>query len=87
MNTGLGDAGGLIDENVIIKNIPIRKWFHVALRLENKNFDSYVNGILHTKSIKFITNKTMAMFMYQKKVIMSGDILVHHMDLVVSYLL
>lgn len=53
MNTykGLGDGGGLIDENVVIKNIPIRKWFHVALRLENKNFDSYVNGILHTRKV------------------------------------
>lgn len=40
-----------IEDGIEIENIPIRKWFHVALRIENKNFDVYVNGILYKRKV------------------------------------
>jgi uncharacterized integral membrane protein len=30
----------------IISNLPIGKWFHVAIRLQNKTMDCYVNGVI-----------------------------------------
>lgn len=33
-------------QEVRIPNLPIGKWFHVALRLQNKTMDCYVNGII-----------------------------------------
>jgi len=33
-------------EKVVIPNIPFKKWIHVALRLQNKILDVYINGIL-----------------------------------------
>lgn len=32
-------------------NIPVGKWFHVALRLENTMFDLYINGVLSARTI------------------------------------
>jgi hypothetical protein len=40
-----------VDGETIIEDIPIRKWFHVALRVEQKNFDVYVNGILYKRRV------------------------------------
>lgn len=31
---------------IVIDNIPIKKWFHVALRLQNTVLDVYVNGVV-----------------------------------------
>jgi hypothetical protein len=29
-----------------VSNVPVGKWFHVALRMENKIMDLYVNGVI-----------------------------------------
>lgn len=39
-------SGQIVPQEVIIPNLPIGKWFHVALRLQNKTMDCYVNGII-----------------------------------------
>jgi hypothetical protein len=31
-------------ENVEVDNIPMNKWFHLAIRVENKNMDVFING-------------------------------------------
>ena len=31
-------------ENVEVDNIPLNKWFHLAIRVENKNMDVFING-------------------------------------------
>ena len=41
--------------DITIKNIPIQKWFHLALRLKNYNLDCYMNGMLQ-KSVPFNNN-------------------------------
>lgn len=33
-------------EEMIINNVPIGKWFHLAIRLQNKTVDIYVNGVV-----------------------------------------
>lgn len=41
------DASGQYNaQQVIIPNLPIGKWFHVAVRLQNKTMDCYVNGVI-----------------------------------------
>jgi len=35
-----------IMEKVIVQDIPLNKWFHVAIRLEGKQLDTYVNGMI-----------------------------------------
>jgi hypothetical protein len=48
MNTVDGrDTNSIID----IKNVPIRKWFNVAIRLENTMLDVYVNGTISSRLI------------------------------------
>jgi hypothetical protein len=37
---------------VSIDNLPIGKWFHVVIRLQNKTMDCYVNGVI-TNRISF----------------------------------
>ena len=32
--------------NKVISNIPIGKWFHVAIRMQNKVLDCYINGVI-----------------------------------------
>ena len=32
--------------NAVIPNLPIGKWFHVAIRMQNKSLDCYINGII-----------------------------------------
>ena len=45
------DKTGQTNSKVVnISNLPIGKWFHVAIRLQNKTMDTYVNGV--------ITNRT-----------------------------
>jgi hypothetical protein len=38
-------------QRVEVPNIPLRKWFHVALRLENKYLDVYINGTVTTRMV------------------------------------
>jgi hypothetical protein len=33
-------------KDAIIPNLPIGKWFHVTIRMQNKSLDCYVNGII-----------------------------------------
>jgi hypothetical protein len=33
-------------ESMDIDNLPLKKWFHVAIRMQNKNMDAYINGII-----------------------------------------
>lgn len=35
-----------IGEEIVIDNLPFGKWFHLAIRLENKIMDVYVNGTI-----------------------------------------
>jgi hypothetical protein len=32
--------------DAIIPNLPVGKWFHVAIRMQNKSLDCYVNGVI-----------------------------------------
>lgn len=34
-----------------VKNVPLNKWFHVALRLKNRVLDAYVNGQITARTI------------------------------------
>ena len=36
---------------VEVPNIPLKKWFHVALRLENKYLDVYINGTVVSRMV------------------------------------
>ena len=38
-------------ETMIIKDIPLQKWFHCALRLENTTMDAYINGTIANRII------------------------------------
>jgi hypothetical protein len=44
------DINGQINQKeAIIPNLPIGKWFHVAIRLQNKTLDCYVNGVISNR--------------------------------------
>jgi hypothetical protein len=46
------DSVSPTDTNVIdIDNIPIRKWFHVAVRVKNTVIDVYVNGMIASRYV------------------------------------
>jgi len=34
-----------------ISNIPINKWFHIAIRCQNKSIDVYINGTIYVRSV------------------------------------
>jgi hypothetical protein len=36
-------------EKILIKNIPHNKWFHLAIRLQNKIVDVYMNGVVSVR--------------------------------------
>ena len=38
-------------QKIEVPNIPLRKWFHVALRLENTYLDVYINGTVTTRMV------------------------------------
>jgi hypothetical protein len=45
MNTvSSADPNG--SEYIDIDNVPLKKWFHLAIRLRNKNMDIYLNGVI-----------------------------------------
>ena len=50
MDTVNNDASidGITTKNntMDINNIPLRKWFHLAIRMRNRNIDVYINGII-----------------------------------------
>tara|TARA_A100001011_G_scaffold373220_1_gene432402 strand:- start:938 stop:1909 length:972 start_codon:yes stop_codon:yes gene_type:complete len=52
-NTASAEEGGLdgLEKTTVIESLPIRKWIHVAIRVENKNFDVYVNGVLANRRV------------------------------------
>jgi hypothetical protein len=39
-------AGQTSAKEAIIPNLPVGKWFHVAIRMQNKSLDCYVNGVI-----------------------------------------
>jgi len=46
------DSVSPTDQNIIdISNVPIRKWFHVAIRAKNTVIDVYINGLISTRYI------------------------------------
>jgi hypothetical protein len=36
-------------KDAVIGNLPIGKWFHIAIRMQNKTMDCYVNGVITTR--------------------------------------
>jgi hypothetical protein len=49
MDTMEGDgslSNGYKKSTVVIKELPFKKWFHMAIRVQNRMLDVYVNGIL-----------------------------------------
>jgi hypothetical protein len=40
-----------IQEEVVVKDFPMNKWFNVIIRLENKTIDVYVNGTLTKRHV------------------------------------
>jgi hypothetical protein len=47
MDTVSGSANSTIDVNAI----PLKKWVHVLLRLENNTLDVYINGVITSRNI------------------------------------
>ena len=43
------DVVSLDAEPIPIKNLPVNKWFHLAIRQQNKIMDVYVNGTITTR--------------------------------------
>jgi hypothetical protein len=42
-------SGQLTTKDAIIPNLPIGKWFHVAIRMQNKTIDCYINGVISNR--------------------------------------
>ena len=54
INTFSGNKGANFDgleKETVLENIPLGKWMHIAIRVENKNFDTYINGILAKRRV------------------------------------
>lgn len=47
MDTVNGSASQTID----VDNIPLKKWFHLAMRMENKVMDVYINGVISARTV------------------------------------
>ena len=46
----VSETGGASNaKEIVIPNIPIGKWFHLCLRLQNKVLDAYVNGVIYNR--------------------------------------
>jgi hypothetical protein len=39
------------EEIIVIKDIPLRKWFHCIIRIENTALDVYINGAIVSRSV------------------------------------
>lgn len=48
----ISDSGIQVEESETIDNLPLGRWFHLAIRMENKIMDVYVNGVV-TKRVAF----------------------------------
>jgi len=47
MNTYVDPAlGNTGNETIVIKDIPLNKWVHLAIRVQSKSVDVYINGVL-----------------------------------------
>lgn len=46
MDTVAANSSSSIKEEVELNNLPIARWFHLAIRMENKIMDVYVNGVI-----------------------------------------
>lgn len=54
----------VINEEVIVPDVPINKWFNVIIRCTNTTLDVYANGtIVRSISLMVYQNKTMVMFL------------------------
>jgi hypothetical protein len=42
-------SGQSSSQDAVIGNLPIGKWFHVAIRMQNKTMDCYVNGVISNR--------------------------------------
>jgi hypothetical protein len=42
-------SGQINSKDAVIPNLPIGKWFHIAIRLQNKTLDCYVNGVISNR--------------------------------------
>ena len=42
-------SGQYMPQKAEIKNLPVGKWFHIAIRMQNKMMDCYVNGVISTR--------------------------------------
>ena len=42
-------SGQYTPQQAVISNLPIGKWFHVAVRMQNKTMDCYVNGVISNR--------------------------------------
>lgn len=49
LNIKIDTVGSIDEEPIIIKDLPIQRWFHLAIRLQNKIIDVYVNGTITTR--------------------------------------
>ena len=38
-------------ETITIPNVPLKKWFHIDIRLQNKIMDVYINGVVTSRKI------------------------------------
>ena len=36
-------------EDIVINTVPINKWFHTAIRMQNKTIDVYINGVVSAR--------------------------------------
>jgi hypothetical protein len=50
ISTAAGNAAQ--QKQLVVDNIPLNKWFHVAFRLKDYNLDCYINGML-SSSVSF----------------------------------
>ena len=46
MDTVAANTTTNIKEEVEITNLPIARWFHLSIRMENKIMDVYINGVV-----------------------------------------
>jgi hypothetical protein len=49
LNIKIDTLGSVGEEPITIQDLPIQRWFHLAIRLQNKIIDVYVNGTITTR--------------------------------------
>jgi len=50
MDSSVNQQNGPVQ--AVVPNLPLSNWFHVAIRLQNKTLDCYINGVI-TKRVSF----------------------------------